>query len=467
VTAVLREFDTGHRAYATGARASGSSELDRIQMEWPTWCQRMGLARQVTPTEFEVPPLLGFRRIGAMEVWQIGLPGRFGDPGERSPRSMLPGFLQSSRRGAAAAHGFEVRPGVLEVVVSRSQLPDVLGFDPARIPTALHRVWLGQSIDGSDILWDLQVEPHGLVAGQTGSGKSKTVESVLTQFAVKGWDLIIVTPKLNDPILSGFAHGPHTVITGIGDDALELVAEMFRSQRAERTERQKIQAEHGVEWWHQVPPDVLTERPLTVLLMDESRSFLIQHRGESDHRRTLKAEILHAWNEWVQEGRSAGHHGLIVSQSIAVEGLGGGFVDDQLGMRLAVRRLSRKWHPVMFPETDSDAPSLLVNPATPPGRAVARGLVAPDTIFGSDAVNDAPMQVPLLDAAIRDGLLSGEIPWGPNAAAQPNTPGDYAPVPATELDQPRSGWALPLTVALVWLVVVLVLVVSLILEVLS
>jgi hypothetical protein len=418
----------------------------------------MGLARQVTVTEFEVPPLLGFHRVDSMELWRIGLPGRFGDPGERAPRAMLPGFLQASRPGAMAAHGVEVRPGVLEVVVSYWELPTVLPFDPARIPVEPHRVWLGQLMDGSDGIWDLTVEPHGLVAGQTNSGKSKTVEALLTQFAVKGWELIVITPKLNDPILSGFAYGPHTVITGITNEALELVVEMFRSERAERTERQKIQAEYGVEWWHQVPPEILAERPLKQLVLDESRSLLMSYKGESEHRRTLKSEVLHAWNEWVQEGRSAGHHGLIVSQSIAVDGLGGGFVDDQLGMRLGVRRLARKWHPIMFPETDSDAPSFLVNPATPPGRAVARGLVAPDTVFGTEAVNDAPMQVPLLDPATRTGLLNGEIPWGPLTEPNRLVPvSDTSPDPGrNSVDRGRASWAVPAVVAAVWLLVVVV-----------
>jgi hypothetical protein len=457
MTAALSEFEIGHRAYATAARASGSTEVERIQAEWPTWCQRMGLARQVTPTEFEVPPLLGFHRVGAMEVWRIGLPGRFGDPGERAPRAMLPGFLQSSRRGAVAAHGVEVRPGVLEVVVSYWELPGLLRSDPGRVPVEPHRVWLGQLLDGSDAIWDLTIEPHGLVAGQTNSGKSKTVEALLTQFAVKGWELIVITPKLNDPILSGFTTGRHTVITGITDEALELVVEMFRSERAERTERQKIQAEYGVEWWHQVPPEILAERPLKLLMLDESRSALMTHKGESEHRRTLKAEILHAWNEWVQEGRSAGHHGLIVSQSIAVDGLGGGFVDDQLGMRLAVRRLARKWHPVMFPETDSDAPSLLVKPATPPGRAVARGLVAPDTVFGAEAVNDAPMQVPLLDAGTRDALLDGSIPWGPEVPPDRREEvDDTAPPSAVDRDR-RAAWTMPLAIAAIWLLVLVIL----------
>jgi len=457
VTASLGEFEVGHRAYETAARATGNTEADRVFAEWPTWCQRMGLARQVTPTEFEVPPLLGFRRDGEMEVWRVALPGRFGDPGERSPRQMLAGFLRSSRRGAVAAHGVEVEPGIVDVVVSYWQLPDLLMFDPSKIPAEPHRIWLGLLLDGSDAIWDTTIETHGLVAGQVGSGKSETVSMLGCQLAVKGWELTIITPKTDDPVLDGFTGGRHTVITGITDGALELVADWFRSKREERTERQKIQAEYGARWWHQVPPEILAERPLEMLIFDESRSLLMTHRGESEYRKKLKAEILHAWNEWVQEGRSAGHHGLIVSQSIAVDGLGGGFVDDQLGMRLAVRRLARKWHPVMFPESPSDAPGLLVNPATPPGRAVARGLTAPDTLFGAEAVNDAPMQVPLLAPEMRDGLLDGSIPWGPTTSMAP-VPELVDHQPETQLTAERGRWLIPAAIAAGWLLVLLVLV---------
>ncbi len=258
-------------------------------------------------------------------------------------------------------------------------------------------------------------------------------------------------------MLDGFNYGPHTVITGIDDEALELVVDVFRREREERTERQKIQAEYSARWWHHVPPEILAVRPPKLLVLDESRSPLMAHRGESDHRRTLKAEILHSWNEWVQEGRSAGHHGLIISQSVAVDGLGGGFVDEQLGMRLAVRRLARKWHPVMYPETASDAPGLLVNPATPAGRAVARGLTAPDTLFGAEAVNDAPMQVPLLAPEMRDGLLDGSIPWGPSISTVPVSElvNDQAePQPAGDWGR----WLVPGAMAAGWLLVLLVLV---------
>ena len=164
-----------------------------------------------------------------------------------------PGSLRSSRRGAQAAHGVEVEPGVLDVVVSYLALPDFLPFDPSKIPAEPHRVWLGQLVDGSDGIWDLTKESFGLVAGQVGSGKSETVKALATQFAVKGWRLTVVTPKRHDPVLAGFTHDRHEVITGIDDDALEQVVEMFRAARVDRTERQEIQAEHGAEWWHQVP----------------------------------------------------------------------------------------------------------------------------------------------------------------------------------------------------------------------
>jgi hypothetical protein len=331
----------------------------------------------------------------------------------------------------------------------------------------------------------------------------------LAQWFVKGWRVVVMTPKLLDPILTPYA-AHHQVLTGITDDDLAACVDVWDELRTDRTHRQKLQAEHGVrrwadmpaevlaeypllavvwdesrsffmshpgetqerkklkaaclaawnelvqegrsaghhglivtqsanveslgggfaaeqlgmvcavrslprKWWPVVFPettaDVLAEYPLLIVVLDESRSFFMSHPGETQARKKLKAACLAAWNELVQEGRSAGHHGLIVTQSANVESLGGGFAAEQLGMVCAVRSLPRKWWPVVFPETTSDI-TLLANPTTVPGRAVARGLATPKTLFGSVAVNDAPMQLPLMDDATRDALLDGSTAWG-------------------------------------------------------
>jgi hypothetical protein len=446
----LGEFDAGERV-ALGSVRGGASEFERIKAEWPLWCERMGLARVLPDRTVEVPRLLGWSSDGVMERWRVGVPGRFGDPGERSPKAMLPHFLVASRPGAVAGHGVETSPGVLEVVVSRWSLPEEFGFDPSSIPTDPQRVFLGVLMDGSPAVWDLAVEPHGLITGQTGSGKSEAAAMLLAQWFVKGWRVVVMTPKLLDPILTPYA-AHHQVLTGITDDDLAACVEVWDQLRIDRTHRQKLQAEHGVRRWADMPAEVLAEYPLLAVVWDESRSFFMSHPGETQERKKLKASCLAAWNELVQEGRSAGHHGLIVTQSANVESLGGGFAAEQLGMVCAVRSLPRKWWPVVFPETTADV-SLLANPVTKPGRAVARGLATPETLFGAVAVNDAPMQLPLMDDATRDGLLDGSIPWGPQPDPEPLDELTSSLEPSVPAEPVRPLVTAVVVVSVVWLVV--------------
>jgi hypothetical protein len=192
------------------------------------------------------------------------------------------------------------------------------------------------------------------------------------------------------------AHDRCEVFSGINDDALEFAVGVWRGLRTDRTNRQGVQGVEGVAKWSDMPGGVLEGLPPVLVVLDEPRSFLLTDKGDSGSRRALKSEFGGAWSELLQEGRSAGHHGLVLSQSPSVDSVGGGFCQEQLGMRLAVRFLDRKWHPVVFPDSEADL-SLLVNAATPPGRAIGRGLIAPGTRFGSEDVQDAPLHLPLLD----------------------------------------------------------------------
>jgi hypothetical protein len=247
-----------------------------------------------------------------------------------------------------------------------------------------------------------------VVAGRTGSGKSKAADLIQAQLHAKGWGLRIITPKRRDPMFAPYATFPqHRVITGIHDDDLEAVLEMLRAERAERWERQEIRADHGVDWWHEVPDHIRADRPPTELVVDEAKSYFWPDKSEPRPRQQLKAEITSLWSERLQEGRSDGQHGLALTQSPYVDTLGGGFAMAQIGFWLCVRKLDRKWLATVFQDSSSEAPKrILLNPLTPPGRGVARGVTTPDNAFGAEAVNDAPVQVAYLDDEQRSALLT-------------------------------------------------------------
>lgn len=433
-------------AFTTGTRvvwsqhlppAPNAPELERVGYEWPLWCRQMRCVHPVDDVSADAPPLLGWRRDGDLEFFTIALPGSFAADTPAAPRNTMPEFLRASR-GAVEVMAIEATPGVLEVVLSYFQLPDHLGFDPAKIPADPHVVYVGQLMEGSDMFWNLLDEPHGVVAGQIGSGKTKGADLILAQLHAKGWGHRIITPKRREPLFMHYADRPrHEVITGVTDDDLEAVLELFRAERVERWERQEIRADHGVDWWHQVPDADREGRPHSLFTVDESKSYFWPDRSEPQARQKVKAEITSLWSERAQEGRSDGQHCLALTQSPYVDTLGGGFAMGQIGFWLCVRKLDRKWLATVFPDTTSEAPKrVLLNPATPPGRGVARGVATPDNAFGAVAVNDAPVQVAYLDDDHRQALLDGTITTLPTPAIESSNQDD--PGPAPDLSPPAS-----------------------------
>lgn len=405
----LVEFDLGHRVL-TAAPVHSFVGGDRVFAEWPLFCKRVGFALPVGPSEVETPRLVGWSREGDFEVWTIELPGRFNDSGSGAPREAIPGLLLASRRGAQAVHGHQPGPAVLEVVVSYRRWPRLLRLHPGGCPGDRLRVLVGQVVDGAPALWDLKTHPHGLIVGQTNSGKSEAARMLIAQLRRKKFRVSVFTPKLGDPVLADVVD-VGDFISGSDLETLQRVADFLTEAREDITIREALMAEHGVKTWSEMPGEVQVELPLRLFVFDETRFWFVPD-GDSKEVTELKKIIAARWRFLVQAGRSAGHHGLALTQSPEVDALGGGFAARQLGMRLAIRSLDSTFYAKVFPHSVADL-SLLSNGATPPGRAIGRGLIAPETRFGTSDVQDAPLQVAFLDREGASAFIAGRDDYFP------------------------------------------------------
>lgn len=78
-------------------------------------------------------------------------------------------------------------------------LGDILGSDEAKQATHPLEVALGRDIQGQPIMANLATMPHVLIAGQTGSGKSSCINSILTSLLMRTTPdqvrLLLVDPK--------------------------------------------------------------------------------------------------------------------------------------------------------------------------------------------------------------------------------------------------------------------------------
>jgi hypothetical protein len=453
VTAVFAEvFDLGDRVEVGSVRVGGS-EVEQVEAYWARFCAEGRAALKADGGDVFIPRLLGFERRGPYEVWRVGLAGTFG-VGDTFVE-VLPELLCASR-GGTAAHGVMSEAGVLEIVVSHYRLPAELDLAVGDVPAERHRLFVGRLMDGSAGVFDFRRQFHVMLVGATGSGKTHALRAPLAQAVAKGWRLVLVSPKPDEAVFQPFVgHDRCRVITGEDLEHFEAVCEVLSDLREERSRRQKLMGEWGVSVWFDMPEEVLVGEPPVLLVMDEIQSFVQAEGWESSQIVGLKKQIRGFWTDTVRKGRSAGHHAIAATQTPTVDSFGGGEAMSQLQCRLVIRALDKQWWARVLPDSTADLRAVLGNPSAPFGRAINRGLVASGSLFGSDVVTDAPMQIASIPDEVLDEFLTGTPVFN-----NPEPVAEFEPVEPAPAEQVEAVPVRGLVVAAVagfglWLVVLL------------
>ncbi len=165
----------------------------------------------------------------------------------------------------------------LAMVVARNpeqqhqRLPTRLVMTPDLLPEGDYTVLLGRSTGGDVVLDVAEGERAILVGGTTGSGKTRTLVSLVLQLACKfGPDklslALVDLKRLDFPPLDGLPHLVRPVAT-TEKEAVELVRWCVQ----EMEHRQTLMREARVTRWDRMPED---ERfPLLLLVVDEIADF--------------------------------------------------------------------------------------------------------------------------------------------------------------------------------------------------
>lgn len=257
---------------------------DRLMRE-PTFARmlpvtrrlRQLVAEEVGKDEHEVSAFIEWsgEREGAKRVF-VRLP-RKADPEKVGP--LIPGWSSGWTIEQDTWTGIttftwgpqRVLPGIVPI---RSLMPGA--FEP----TAWNRIPMGLASDGSEVIWQPQLHPHGLIAGTTGSGKTQGLLALVIGCLVRGWKVGICDPMKGGAdykFLNDFLSArPRMELEGATQlDASQDTAAILKALYEEGQRRKRLCLEHGVNFWAKLPEDVREREDIRPFLMviDEYKSL--------------------------------------------------------------------------------------------------------------------------------------------------------------------------------------------------
>ena len=204
--------------------------------------------------------------------------------------------------------GIEV-PNPESAMVSLRDVMEARGFQRIDSPLAIA---LGKSVDGAPISADLSQMPHLLIAGTTGSGKSKCINAIIismlancTPDEVK---FIMVDPKRVE--LTGYNGLPHLVSPVVVE--LERIVGVLRWVTREMDERYKKFSQAGarniIDYNSILEPDS-APMPYIVVIIDELADLMMMAPDETERSISRIAAL----------ARATGIHLVIATQRPSVD----------------------------------------------------------------------------------------------------------------------------------------------------
>ena len=256
--------------------------------------------------------------------------------------------IRIERLPGRASVGIEVpNPGGGEVI----SLRDVLESEKFQRSPSLLTLALGKDIHGEPVVDDLRGMPHLLIAGTTGSGKSVSINALLTSILFKARPdqvkLILIDPKMVE--LEIYEHLPHLLTPIVTDprkaanalkwavsvmeDRFQTLSEVGNVRNAEQYNAaiQDPETVARVRAEHPDDPDLKLEpMPMIVVVIDELADLMM----------TAPKEVEESIVRLAQKARAVGIHLVVATQRPSVDVLTG-LIKANLPSRVAFKVSSK------------------------------------------------------------------------------------------------------------------------------
>ncbi len=256
--------------------------------------------------------------------------------------------IRIERLPGRASVGIEVpNPGGGEII----SLREVIESDRFRRSPSLLTLALGKDIHGEPVVDDLRSMPHLLIAGTTGSGKSVSINALLTSILFKARPdqvkLILVDPKMVE--LEIYEHLPHLMTpiiidpkkaanalkwaVAVMDDRFQTLSDFGQVRNIEQYNAairdpeivKRVRAEHPDD------PDLkLDPMPMIVIVIDELADLMM----------TAPKEVEESIVRLAQKARAVGIHLVVATQRPSADVVTG-LIKANLPSRIAFKVSSR------------------------------------------------------------------------------------------------------------------------------
>lgn len=195
-----------------------------------------------------------------------------------------------------------------------------------------HRLPIGVGESGDPVSIDLELGPHSMIVGPTGSGKTVAIVGLVAQAAHRGFEVVLV-----DAVKGGLDFLPVRPWLSAMADSMPSALAVLRHAYAEGQRRKEVLGRYGRPKWSDLDSDMRTlERVSPVLVViDEASSLLLPipiPKGlpkdspvlvEAQTLAAQKAEILSLVGKIARELRFAGIHLVLGTQRPDASILGG------------------------------------------------------------------------------------------------------------------------------------------------